>query len=215
MVRLNASVEVFQNREDLLLSAARGIGDVLALQGFEPRVSVGNEASAEFISVSEERAYNSARHQIDLTSHLLYLANNSDLASKNQADFVLTDKDMYAEGTNFVFGSTLSERQLSVQSVARFIRHTRDIGIQNTVTKHVARHEFAHLVGMNQSSDYINPDRHGGIYASHCANDCTLQQVMNVTEAINAAIRLADRQMAGFCPDCAKSLRQKAEVKSY
>ncbi len=209
-VRLNASASLYADRPDLFNSAAIGIRDVMIIQGREPQISTGGQNTASAISRFEVQSYNNSRQQVDINIYLLNLGDDTDVASNRTADFIITDRDMYAEGTNFVFGSTLFDWQLSIQSVARFIKATRDEALQNRLTQHIARHEFAHLSGMNKPSNYANPDKRGGIYSGHCANMCTLQQANSVTEAINQVERLGDDGIAGFCLDCVKAIWLKA-----
>lgn len=75
------------------------------------------------------------------------------------------------------------------------------------LARHIARHEFGHLLGLD-SSTIRNKDNRGGLYEGHCANDCTMQQVMNVEQAYDRAQHLLRRPHAGFCGDCVEVLRR-------
>ncbi|MDB5175391.1 MAG: hypothetical protein JWM81_249 [Candidatus Saccharibacteria bacterium] len=208
-VRLNANASLYNERPDLFMAAAIGISDVLKLQGHTPVLTTSGPETAEAISGFEARSYNPGRQQLDLRSHLELLAASTDLAGP-KTDFLVTDWDMFAEGTWYVFGVTIYEWQLSVQSVARFVRHTSDVKLQGKLMTHIARHEYAHMAGMISPQDYSHPDRRSGLYAGHCANVCTLQQVMMVPETLSLASKLDGHELAGFCAGCVTSLRRKA-----
>jgi hypothetical protein len=92
--------------------------------------------------------------------------------------------------------------------VARFLEAGLSADQVIAITRHVARHEFGHLVGLDSSS-IRNEDRRGGIYAGHCANECTMHQVVSVPEAAAMTAKLQHKPHAGFCPDCTNFLRQR------
>jgi predicted Zn-dependent protease len=210
LVRLNASESLYTERPDLLVEAAGGVYDVIGIQGTGATLATGGLETASVISQFEAQAFNPRRGQLDLDAHLKNLAAGTDVASTAQADIILTDSDLYAEGMNFVFGVTFSARALCVESVARFTHFTKDIDTQKALVRHVARHEYGHLVGMLKTTDYANPDKRGDIYEGHCANTCTMQQIMSVGEAVRLVERLSGRGVAGFCMDCVGSLQRKA-----
>ncbi len=76
------------------------------------------------------------------------------------------------------------------------------------VTKHIARHEVGHLVGLDDDT-IRKQDIRGGIYEGHCANECTMQQVVSIPEAVSLATRLQHKANAGFCRDCTNYLARK------
>ena len=211
LVRLNSPSRLLQGRRDLVNAAAYGIADVLRIQGIEPRVSMGIGKTADFLANLERKNYNYDRNQLNVKNYAIDLVNQSDIGSKTP-DFILTDVDIYADNTNFVYGVTWASIQLSIQSVARVIKEIPHRGLQQGVVQHIARHEFAHMRGLNESIDYTNPDRRGGIYNGHCANICTMHQVQNMKEGLTLYQELAKTpsKSAGFCDDCHIALLAKA-----
>ena len=154
--------------------------------------------------------YNPYRRQTNLQTLFSELG-NSNLADPSPLErhYIVTDRDMYAEDTNFVFGVTRSHGGIAIQSLARFMADIRSPADQATMARHIARHEYAHMIGMNTPSDYANPDMRGGLHEGHCANNCTLHQVMNVPESIQLVSGLDFFTDAGFCGSCVKRIRTK------
>jgi predicted Zn-dependent protease len=211
-VILDANVALYENRPDLFDAAAAGIHDVLTVQGLNGKIVSGGPYSAEIISGIEHEVHNPERGQVDLVDFVPVLAKRTNLEASTP-NFILTAQDLhYGEQTSFVFGLTLPSWQLSVQSVARFVSYVDDPGIQRRLVRHIARHEYGHMAGMNELNDYANPDRRSGLYEGHCANLCTLRQVMCVQEVEALSLELSDRETAGFCVGCVASLRQKANA---
>lgn len=209
-VRLNSTQELLTSRPDLINEAAKGVLDVLTIQGLDntTSLSTGGEATASYISAVSARHFNRQRQQLYLTGLAEELINTTDIGSSpgSNADFILTGQDLYADRLNFVFGCTWSTLGLSVQSVSRVVSATRDTEAQRLHTRHVARHEFAHMRGLIEPSDFRNPDRREGIYSGHCADVCTMRQSITVKEALSQAIELQDHELAGFCECCVKKL---------
>lgn len=207
-VRVFSNASIFDERIDLLEAAATGVADTIRVAGHTSEFTPIKHEVTEFFSALEERSYNSQRHQLNIIDYANEIHRRTNLGD-NTPTYLLTDKDVYATNTNFVFGMTLNSAQMAVQSVARYVTATRDEGLQQMVTRHVARHEFGHMMGMLDLTDYARPDMRGGLYDGHCRDVCTMQQVMNVREAFDAAAILSERQMAGFCGACVVSLRRK------
>lgn len=208
-IRLNSGGNLLRERPDLLQSAANGIADVTRLRGADTQILTGGNSTSDVLASYEQRFYNDSRQQLDLDRYMLALANETDLAGTDTHDFLLTDLDAFAEGTNFVFGNTIFDWRLSAQSVARFLRATNDEILQNSAVRHVARHEYAHIAGMNSTGDYMNPDNRGGLYEGHCANECTLHQVNSVKETFELLDTLSSTRTSGFCLSCIATLRSK------
>lgn len=208
-VRLNASEEVLSGRKDLFEAAAKGINDVLTIQGFDIPIVTGDTDTARVLSLYQSANRNSDRQQVNVTNFTLDLINDTSVGDPNTPDYILLGQDLFNERTNFVFGCTWPTLGVSVQSIARVMRHTQDKGVQRLHTRHVARHEFAHLRGLNQPSDYAAPDPRGGIYEGHCLDECTMRQCLTVEEAVGQAKQLEDRELAGFCRGCFKTLWNK------
>lgn len=210
-VRVNSSQEVLTGRNDLLEAAALGVDDVLTLQGFGIPLSTGGYMTARTISTLQQETTDHDRGQVNINNFALDLVNSTTVANypEETLDYILLGQDVYNERTNFVFGITWPTLGLSVQSIARVVAHTRDRGLQRMHTRHIARHEFAHMRGLNESSDYAHPDTREGIYQGHCTDICTMRQSMTVQEAIAQAKQLEERELAGFCTNCFKTLWSK------
>jgi hypothetical protein len=217
------SHEVFVTADEVLVehapflveAAQQGVQDVADLLQSPLRVSqIGDKwADGEYGSTDwfTARAYirdESGQHE----GQLLWNALHRDLEADPNREtaphlgYMLVGRDMTALGPdnkvlNFIFGATDKEIGQTVQSVYRFLEAGLSSEQVALVTKHIARHEFGHLVGLDSDS-IRNQDKRGGIYEGHCANECTMQQVMSVPEAIGLATRLKDKPKAGFCNDC-------------
>ena len=210
IVRLNSNSSIFNNHPNLIHSTAQGISDVLSIQGYDPIIATGGKSTAQLIDSLESLDFDITRKQINLNQYLGRLASSTNLATTEQADYLLTDLDLYSDGTNFVFGVTLADWQLSVQSIHRFTQTGGGDSMQEKLATHIARHEFAHMAGLNQPSDYTNPDRRGGLYQGHCANLCTMHQIMSSKDAIGLVHKLNGQANAGFCKSCVNTLRNKS-----
>jgi len=130
-----------------------------------------------------------------------------------ELDFALVTPDIFSEDTNFVFGMTVEPWKLSVQSIARFVAATADEDLQRASIRHLAKHEFAHMRGLADPEDFDNPQRDAGgtkLYDGHCANTCSLQQVMSVPETFQL-IEVLPEDEAGFCVSCVSALISKRE----
>lgn len=208
-VRINSSQEVLSGRIDLVEAAASGVNDVLTIQGFDVPLVSGGEDTAQIISSHASATFGRQRPQVNVGDFALDMINDTQVGNPAIPDYILLGQDLFSERTNFVFGCTWPTLGLSVQSIARVMQHTSDRGLQRLHTRHVARHEFAHLRGLYEPSDYANPDRRSGIYQGHCADICTMRQSMTVQEAIQQAKQLESHDLAGFCVGCFRTLWSK------
>lgn len=121
-------------------------------------------------------------------------------------DMTALTEDGYA---NFVFGASDKWIYQSVQSINRFtMPDSTTVESLFRTTRHMARHETAHLLGLDALT-IRNHDERGGLYTHHCTNDCTMHQVMNVTEAEVLSEYLEDKPNAGFCDDCITVVRSR------
>lgn len=207
-VRINTNSGVLSSRPDLLMAAASGINDVIQLQGNKSQLLHGGHETAQTIDSLETESFNLKRQQLDLGRFVTLVARHENDRIIECPYYVISDRDFYAENLNFVFGVTNSN--ISVQSVYRFIQATADQGLQQASVRHIARHEYGHLAGMNDPSDYANPDTRGSIFSGHCANLCTMSQYVSVDQVFEAVTRSASSAVAGFCDDCVNSLHAKA-----
>ncbi|MCA9323822.1 hypothetical protein KC992_01840 [Candidatus Saccharibacteria bacterium] len=183
-------------------SAYLGIVDVIETADLRPRVD--SEMLSGAGSLSEVIQYfRLPNGQID-ADRLYGTLVETGFSSPDNPRFLLLSEDLRTEGTNFIFGFSVKEVGLSVQSLARFRRLPAE-ALRRT-TRHIARHEYGHLLGLDKSS-IKNLDTRGGLYEGHCANVCTMQQVMSVPETDALARTLSTKPLAGFCLDCVGSLR--------
>lgn len=203
-VRLAADAAVMEHAPDLLMSAAEGIDDVLAIMGRGGTFDETLLDQAGSLTAIEDH-FRLPNGQVSIES-LLGVMEEHDFASPAKPAFVLVGSDLKAEGTNFVFGVTRKRSGVSLQSTRRFERGIRDRLLLRKTIRHIARHEFGHLMGLDEGS-IRNRDKRGGIYEGHCASGCTMQQVMSVSQAADHARKLSHEPHAGFCADCVSVLR--------
>lgn len=202
-VRLAADVEVLQDYPRTIPAMASGIADVMGVARRDYDFDQTFLEQARSLTDIETTAVNPAG-QVDADDFYRKLLG---VADTDRPLFVLIGKDLRAEGTNFIFGFGLKEAGLCVQSLFRYARDTHRSELP-TLVRHIARHEFGHLLGLDKST-IKNQDQRPGLYQGHCANDCTMQQVMTVPEAYERAQHLSSKPNAGFCGDCTDVLQGK------
>ena len=209
-VFVNPTSRLELERPDITIATARGIDDVQRMQSSGGSVFTWGPAGRRQISDIVDSRYDQRRGQVNLELLL------SDIGRTNMAEpsvdnrhYIVTDRDMFAEGTNFVFGITSAHQGVAIQSLMRFMSEISNHRDQATMARHIARHEYAHMIGMNSRSDYAKPDTRGGIYEGHCANTCTVSQVMSVRESVRLVNELDFYTDAGFCGSCVKRIRSK------
>ena len=72
-----------------------------------------------------------------------------------------------------------------------------------TVARHVLRHELGHMFGA-PSVARINTEESLGL---HCTNDpCTMQQKLSVAEALKHAYKIDGNKP--YCPQCTKDITE-------
>ncbi|MCA9332603.1 hypothetical protein KDA00_01895 [Candidatus Saccharibacteria bacterium] len=200
-VRIAADAEVLQQNPESVTATCAGIGDVLRVSGRDYMFDQDFLSQAESLSFVEQHSSGSTG-QVDADQ---FFMNIRELADAQEPLFVLLSKDLRAEGTNFIFGFGIKEAGICVQSLYRYVREVRQVELP-VIVRHIARHEFGHMLGLDGTS-IRNQDTRGGLYRGHCANDCTMQQVMTVVEANQRAQRLQTRPNAGFCSGCVEVLQ--------
>lgn len=209
---VNPVWEMEKERPDLFDATIAGIRDVQRMQIHDHRIATWTDKGRSQIDALFRRGYNARRGQIALDQVLMELdQTNVGAGNPQEAHYLVTTEDMYFGNLNFCFGVSSSAAGRSVQSLARFIRGVRRPKDQTSLARHIARHEYGHLIGMNEISDYDNPDLRGGIYEGHCANTCTIKQVISADETVRLVKGLdffgAD---AGFCASCVSRIRHKS-----
>lgn len=222
--------EVFVTADQILMehaptivkAAEDGIADVTGLMHSPMQVRIigsewahGEYGSTQWFSDRARITDPTGLHQGKLLYDVIHkdLAEDPSLQEAPHIGFMLLGQDLTAVGPgnkvmNFIFGATDKEIGQSVQSIARFLEAGLDADQLITVTQHIARHEFGHLIGLDESS-IVNQDQRGGIYHGHCANKCTMQQINSVKVAVDLAESLKHNHNAGFCNDCASTLSEK------
>ena len=209
-VTVNPVLQLRSERPDLFDATINGIHDVQNLQIQEVGVATWPDANLAPLDTIFAKHYDSYRGQIALDVVLDELdGTNIGAGNTDEKHYLVSDVDMYAGSLNFCFGVTSYAAGVSIQSMARFIQAIPRTTDQGIMARHVARHEYAHLIGMNAQSDYDAPDLRGGIYEGHCANECTIQQVMSVPESVKLVSNLDFYTDAGFCGSCVKRIRTK------
>lgn len=223
IITLNANTSLLRNRPDLFLAAEEGIRDVIKFQGFEPVILTDTFEAVTAIDEAEYFSYDPSRQQCNLPIYFDSLVSKFPRILENRPDYILTDQDLFEEGLNFALGYTLNPEQISIQSIARIvgagiIDRKADSPLRQAIaTRHIARHEYSHMAGMNYSGAYENPDLREGIYAGHCNNICTMRQVDSAEEAISLSEHLHYRGigLAGFCGSCVAKLRENARSEKF
>jgi predicted Zn-dependent protease len=187
-------------------AAYLGVVDVIEVAGLEPAVDT-TELQRSGSLTDIVKYFQLPNGQVDADAMFETLV-ASGFSSPENPKFLLISEDLKAANTNYIFGFSVKEVGLSVQSLARFKNlQTHRMAL---AARHIGRHEYGHLLGLDGSS-VKNTDQRGGLYAGHCANVCTMQQVMSVPETVTLADRLSEQSLAGFCIDCVGSLRSLHE----
>lgn len=215
--------QVLMDHAPFLVEAAQdGIRDVAALMNSPLSIDVvgsswseGEYGSTQYFTDRARIRDESGRHEGKILWNALrsHLATDPYRDSSPHLGYMLTVGDMTAldadnRAMNFVFGVTDKSIGQSVQSIYRFIESGLTMDLTKLVTRHIARHEFGHLVGLDDDT-IKNQDRRGGLYTGHCMNECTMEQVVSVSETVSLASKLAHKHNGGFCNDCAGYLAHK------
>lgn len=206
---LGSDLETRQRNPAALVAATEGIYDVITLMGREPAFNnhlIGQEeALSDVLEAFRQRNPNSGLEQINVVDFIHHLAREGALDQERPLYF-LTSKDLFEPRLHFMFGATMIGLGISVQSTKRFEEASRNTWWLQETSRLMARHEFGHLVGLNEST-IVNRDPRPGIYRSHCTNICTMRQVMSVRDVYELIQQLDGAPNAGFCDDCVQSLQ--------
>ena len=207
-VSLGSDTEIARYYPEVLLAAAEGVEDVTTLMGRELKVNThlfGQESElTEILEGFRETNPLNDLSQINVEKFVYHLARAGAL-DRERPLYFLTTKDLFEPRLNFMFGITVTGLGASVQSTYRFEEASRNPEWLAATARHMARHEFGHLVGLDEST-IVNKDMRPGIYRSHCTNLCTMRQVMSVAETGRLIEQLNGRPNTGFCDDCVGSL---------
>ncbi len=165
--------EILDRNPELLLAAAEGVSDVLSVMAESANFDLRLVGQGNALSEIEEH-FRNPQGQVEVEGWLDLMSHG--FASPENPVFILVSRDLVAEGTNFIFGVTLKELGLSLQSTARFEQGIADQQTLRQTIRHIARHEFGHLVGLDTST-ITRQDTRGGLYTGHCVNECTMSRL--------------------------------------
>lgn len=208
---LGSDLETRQRHPEALIAAAEGVYDVIRLMGKDPEFNDRLIEKAEDISglLEDFRQWNeeSESHQINAEDFIHALA-RAGITDAGHPIYLITAKDVFIPRPklNFLFGLTIAGLGVSVQSTNRFEAASSDQWWLQESARLMGRHEFGHIVGLNENT-IVNKDQRGGLYTSHCTNICTMRQIMSVEDAYQLIGQLDGAPNAGFCNDCVDSLR--------
>lgn len=111
-------------------------------------------------------------------------------------EVAIVNQDLYAAGTNFVFGETDVSFPASLNSLRRFVEEIPDVPLRLAVVRRLLRHEVGHMLGL-PGRNYRVEEKLG----PHCTNVCTMRQGMSLPEWAKLT-REEERQGTHFCRDC-------------
>lgn len=112
-------------------------------------------------------------------------------------EVAIVNIDLYADGTNFVFGVTQPDFAASVQSVRRLIDSVSAGELRLAMVRRLLRHEVGHMFGL-PSWDRRNTEEKLG---THCTNVCTMRQGMSISEWAQLTKQEVQNNVH-FCGDC-------------
>ena len=96
----------------------------------------------------------------------------------------------------------MKEEGLAIQSLSRFTKTWMKTSLD--LYRFIGRHSYAHLLGLNGSP---RAENFGKTSPSHCENECTMQKMSSVNEALDRVDTLRNRKLGGFCLQCVEKLR--------
>lgn len=114
----------------------------------------------------------------------------------------IVNTDLYADGTNFVFGVTQPDFAASVQSVKRLVDSVPAGELRTAMVRRLLRHEVGHMFGL-PGRNYNVEQKLG----THCTNVCTMRQGMSLPEWAQLTQQEV-RNNVHFCNDCMNDLRR-------
>lgn len=111
-------------------------------------------------------------------------------------EVAIVNQDLYAAGTNFVFGETDVTFPASLNSLRRFIEEIPDAPRRLAVIRRLLRHEVGHMLGLPGRNHRVEEK-----LGSHCTNVCTMRQGMSLREWAQLT-QQESRAGIHFCNDC-------------
>lgn len=135
------------------------------------------KCSVETLDLDISFAYEQKRKQYNSTSILAFL---KPLTKKNTYFLAITDKDLYAKNSTFVFGEAEVGGRVGIVSFARLTKEPKET-FYLLICKEVT-HELGHILGLR-----------------HCEKSyCVMSFSKNLEEV--------EKKSTKFCADCAHSL---------
>lgn len=116
-------------------------------------------------------------------------------------EVAIVNTDLYADGTNFVFGVTQPDFAASVQSVRRLIDSVPAGELRSAMVRRLLRHEVGHMFGLPSWNRRNTEEKLG----THCTNVCTMRQGISIPEWAQLTQQEV-RNNVHFCGDCQHDL---------
>lgn len=196
-------------------AAAQGVYDAVNASGQKRQVvnlglspwSKGDYSSADWYIDKALRIQNETRDkghgkQVNV-SNLMNQFYEEPWQEKPHWEVFITNKDLYMQGTNFVFGATNPDFAASVQSLKRLIDEIPEGELRREMIRRLLRHEVGHMFGLPGRNFKVEEK-----LGSHCTNICTMRQGMSIPEWAKLT-QEESRRNAHFCKDCMHVLAQK------
>lgn len=112
-------------------------------------------------------------------------------------EVAIVNTDLYADGTNFVFGITQPDFAASIQSVRRLIDSIPTGELRTAMVRRLLRHEVGHMFGLPGYNRSNTEEKLG----RHCTNVCTMRQGISIPEWAQLTQQEV-RNNVHFCGDC-------------
>lgn len=119
----------------------------------------------------------------------------------------VTDVDLKPSNGSWLYGATkLDPVPISMLSVARLRRIDRSL--KRSALRRLARHEFAHAIGLVPDERREDVTVEDGNFGRHCRNRCTMRQTdVAGAPTLEAAVADEESQEIQFCAQCIADLR--------
>lgn len=179
-----------------------GIFDVLHVAGLNPVLKNISRKDSHNLSKLVEMHKN-PNGNVEVASLADRLIDNN-YSSPNNPGYLLIADEIEVYTRNDIGSYVVREEGLAVQSLSRFTKTWMKTSLD--LYRFIGRHTYAHLLGLNGSSV---TEKTGHTPTGHCQNECTMQKMSSVNEALDRVDTLRNRKLAGFCLQCVDALRAK------
>ena len=196
-------------------AAAQGVYDAVNVSGQKRQVvnlgsspwSKGDYSSADWyigkaLEMQNETRNRGHGNQVNV-SNLMNQFYEEPWQEKPHWEVFITNKDLYMQGKNFVFGATNPNFAASVQSLKRLIDEIPEGELRREMIRRLLRHEVGHMFGLPGRNFKVEEK-----LGSHCTNICTMRQGMSIPEWAKLT-QEESRRNVHFCKDCMNVLAQK------